>query len=285
MKITICSDLHLEFGDLDIHNTDQAEVLVLAGDICVAKDLRELDESQLPGFSNHRSERIHGFFQRACERWPSVIYVMGNHEHYHGDFATTVQHIRECLGYLANLYILDKECAFIGGIRFVGGTLWTDMNQEDEHTLYQIRSYMNDFRVVKDSRQPVHFRDGDGNFQTRIGSFSPESSVEYHKEMLELIDEQCNLDWKQVVVVGHHAPSKLSTHPRYKDEILVNGAYSSALDNFILDRPQIKLWVHGHTHEPFDYMLGGCRVVCNPRGYDGYEARADGFQPQTVEIL
>jgi hypothetical protein len=27
------------------------------------------------------------------------------------------------------------------------------------------------------------------------------------------------------------------------------------------------LWVHGHTHSPFDYQRGTCRVVSNPRGY------------------
>jgi len=25
--------------------------------------------------------------------------------------------------------------------------------------------------------------------------------------------------------------------------------------------------VHGHIHESFDYQVGNCRVVCNPRGY------------------
>jgi hypothetical protein len=87
-----------------------------------------------------------------------------------------------------------------------------------------------------------------------------------------------------VVVCGHHAPSKASTHPRYKSEILVNGAYSTNLDEFILDRRQIKLWTHGHTHETFDYMIGTTRIVCNPRGYDGYEDRADQFELKYVEV-
>jgi hypothetical protein len=284
MKITVCSDLHLEFGDLDLHNTDQAETLVLSGDVCVAKDLLALNDTELPGFSNFRSERLHGFFQRACEQWRHVVYVVGNHEHYHGDFAKTVPHLRECLGYLANLHILDKESVLLEDVRFVGGTLWTDMNGEDEHTLYAIRGVMNDFRVVKDSREPVYFRDGDGNFQTRTATFSPESAVEYHKEMLKLVEEQCALGWKKIVVVGHHAPSKMSTHPRYKSETLINGAYSSSLDEFILDHPEIRLWTHGHTHEEFDYCIGTTRVVCNPRGYDGHEIRASRFELVTVEI-
>jgi len=67
-------------------------------------------------------------------------------------------------------------------------------------------------------------------------------------------------------------------------DTLMNGAYSSSLDDFIVDHPQIKLWTHGHTHEDFDYMVGSTRIVCNPRGYDGYEDRADSFNLKYVEV-
>jgi hypothetical protein len=64
----------------------------------------------------------------------------------------------------------------------------------------------------------------------------------------------------------------------------MNGAYSTDLDNWILDRRQIKLWTHGHTHESFDYMIGTTRVVCNPRGYIDFETRADDFVLKYWEI-
>jgi hypothetical protein len=64
----------------------------------------------------------------------------------------------------------------------------------------------------------------------------------------------------------------------------MNGGYTSDLVEFILDRPQIKLWTHGHTHEQFDYMIGSTRVVCNPRGYDGYEDCADHFKLKFVDV-
>jgi hypothetical protein len=86
------------------------------------------------------------------------------------------------------------------------------------------------------------------------------------------------------VVVGHHAPSRASTHPKYRDEYHMNGAYSSDLCEFILDRRQIRLWTHGHTHEDFDYMIGTTRVMCNPRGYINYEERAETWQPKLIEI-
>jgi Icc-related predicted phosphoesterase len=88
----------------------------------------------------------------------------------------------------------------------------------------------------------------------------------------------------RVIVVGHHAPSRASTHPRYQGDHHLNGAYSSNLEEFILDRPEITLFTHGHTHEDFDYMIGATRIVCNPRGYLGYEARTASWQPRLIEL-
>ena len=89
---------------------------------------------------------------------------------------------------------------------------------------------------------------------------------------------------EKFVVAGHHSPSKLSTHPKYQDDQLMNGAYSSDLSEFILDHPQIKLWTHGHTHHEFDYMIGSTRIACNPRGYIGYEPQADDFKLKYLEV-
>jgi hypothetical protein len=168
---------------------------------------------------------------------------------------------------------------------FVGGTLWTDMNKEDSITLLQMKGMMNDFRCVNNSARKRQFRDLDGNTQFQASRFTPEDAVEDHKQMLGYLKVMLEGKHDQkFVVVGHHAPSKLSTHPRYADELIMNGGYSSDLSEFILDHPQIKLWTHGHTHEEFDYMIGTTRVVCNPRGYIKYEDRADNFKLKFVEV-
>jgi hypothetical protein len=123
-------------------------------------------------------------------------------------------------------------------------------------------------------------------FRTRPARFFPEDAVADHKKMLDYIRivYEGMPPWKQMVVVGHHTPSHVSCHPKYKDDQLMNGGYHSDLTEFILDRPGIKLWTHGHTHELFDYMISRTRVVCNPRGYDGYEAIADNFTLKVVEL-
>jgi hypothetical protein len=256
----------------------------LSGDICVAHDITQRDPYGVMG-PEYRSNRFHDFFQRCHARFPHVIYIVGNHEYYNGDFATAFAHLKDVLGYLPNLHVLEKESIMIGDVTFLCGTLWTDMNREDPDTLYRIRSYMNDFRIIKDSRHPVHYKDSEGHRHTRDGRFSPEATVEEHRAMLKFVKESIETNpTGKYVVVGHHAPSKASTHAQYADQTMVNGAYSSDLDQFILDRPQIKLWTHGHTHHEFDYMIGSCRVMCNPRGYDGYEQQAEQWKLKTVDI-
>jgi predicted phosphodiesterase len=286
MKIAVCSDIHLEFGEIELKNPGDVDVLILSGDICVAADILPFNETNLPGFANAKSEMIHEFFQNCCREFKHVVYVVGNHEHYHGDYLKTIPKLKEMLGYNVNLHILDKERVELNDVVFLGGTLWTDMNAEDPVTLAHIRGMMNDFRIVENSADVVHFRDNDGNSQTRTAKFTPQDAVVDHKAMLEFIDAQYKdiPPWKTVVVVGHHSPSKASTHPRYKREKLMNGGYSSDLNDFIIDRPGIKLWTHGHTHEDFDYMVGSCRIVCNPRGYIYYEDRADHFELKVVEV-
>lgn len=298
MKIAVCSDLHLEFGDLDLENTESADVLILGGDIFVAEDVKNfsyVDEQIMAATPSMlaRGERYYNFLKRCSERFPQVVLIMGNHEHYHGDYAETANVIRTMVGEMSNVHFLDKEWRIINGVLFYGGTLWTDMNGEDPETLRQIAYRMNDYRGVRNSAKKVQYRvpsldenNPDGwTFKERDANFTPEDSVVDHRAFLKGLDEVLALHPDlPTVVVGHHAPSKASTHPRYKNETLVNGAYSTNLDNFILDRRQIKLWTHGHTHEDFDYRIGTTRVVCNPRGYDGYEARADNFKLKYVEI-
>jgi hypothetical protein len=146
---------------------------------------------------------------------------------------------------------------------------------------------MNDFRVIQNSSVPVHFRTQEGEFKTRVGKFMPEDAVTEHvkmKEYIQVVTAMLGKNTNKYVVVGHHAPSRLSTHEMYAHDTIMNGGYSSDMEEFIKDRPQIRLWTHGHTHHPFDYMVGETRVICNPRGYIGYEPEASNFELVTVEV-
>jgi len=277
MKLYVTSDIHLEFGDLQLENRDDVDVLILSGDICVAKEVGLPDPNGL--MEGSRGQRVRDFFRRVSRDFPETVFVMGNHEHYHGDFAKTQSRLQEMLisEGLDNVHLLEKSTWEYKDYLFIGGTLWTDFNKNDALTLYHAKSMMNDFRGVKNSHASFY-------------KFIPEHALEDHMRMKNyiatVIDNRRAGGERsdRVIVVGHHSPSDLSVHPKYAHDNLMNGCYRSNLEEFILDRPEIRLWTHGHTHEDFDYEIGATRVVCNPRGYVGYEARADTWKPKLIEL-
>jgi predicted phosphodiesterase len=280
MKLYVTSDIHLEFGDCVIENTDNVDVLILSGDIMIAQDMHDHSEESLRagivteslGARQAQAVRFREFLTRCSDNFPHVIYVAGNHEFYNGKWPAGIDYLREECAKFPNVYFMENDSKTIDGYTFIGCTLWTDMNRGDPITLYHIAGMMNDYRIIRNS---------DHGFRR----LTPEDTALRHRTSLGYIQTiiEGRFDEK-FVVVGHMAPSKLSTHPRYADDTMMNGAYSSSLDDFIIDHPQIKLWTHGHTHEDFDYMVGSTRIVCNPRGYINYEERANTWQPKLVEI-
>src|ERR1700750_925935 len=102
MKIGILSDLHLSGDPLQLQQWPW-DVLVLAGDL-------------------GRPERAMTWARQApC---PTVL-VAGNHEYYGSDLSTTVATLK-ALALGSNVTVLEKESVRIGGIRFLGCTLWSD---------------------------------------------------------------------------------------------------------------------------------------------------------------
>jgi Icc-related predicted phosphoesterase len=261
MRIQIVSDLHLEFEDINIQNQNNADVLILSGDIMVASKVNK-QESEY-------GIRFRDFLKRCSFQFPHVIYIAGNHEFYSdGKFFQGIEELRAACGVHDNVYFLERDTKIIDDVVFVGGTLWTDMNKFDPLTLHAVRDMMNDYRATV-------------NDQAGYRRLKPADTCERHKQTVEyfkLILDQ-NKD-KKCVVVGHHTPSHQSCHEMYKADYIMNGAYHSDLSEMILDRPQIKLWTHGHTHHCFDYMIGETRVVCNPRGYVQFEDT--GWDPNMI---
>ena len=86
----------------------------------------------------------------------------------------------------------------------------------------------------------------------------------------------------KVVVVSHMAPHFESLEGRYKGSDL-DDAYASDLSDFIYEH-QPQLWCHGHVHASKDYMVGNTNVVCNPRGYVGYEVNRM-FEDDLIRVV
>jgi Icc-related predicted phosphoesterase len=236
--------------------------------------LKDLDKQ------SERGDTARNFFLRVSQAWPRTLCVMGNHEHYSGVFAKGTARFRTfCdIHHIANITLLDKESVVIDGYDFHGGTLWTDFNDMDTMTMHNATTAMNDYQGVKNSHDTVSWK------------FLPKHALRDHQKMRNYLQvvmdtyREAGRDDNRVVVITHHAPSRSSVHEKYAHDTLMNGNFYTDMDEFILANPQIQLWVHGHMHDPFDYSIGGTRVVCNPRGYVQYEQRAQDFEIKYMEL-
>ena len=234
------SDLHLEFGPMSTTGKG-GDVLILAGDILVAEHL-----ARGPDSPYQRQVGIYDdFFEWAFQAYKNVIMVMGNHEHYRGDFEKSADLIQ---ARWPTLHLLDNEHIDIGGQRFYGGTLWTDMAHGNPLSMMQVEQGMNDFKLIK----------------YKYRRFHPRNAIEQHLKFLENL-RACYEPG--MIVISHHAPSYQSVSQQYRGDPL-NAGYASDLDHIIITG-KIKAWVHGHMHATSDYMIGSTRICANPRGYAG----------------
>jgi len=255
MKVLVLSDLHLELGSpLVLPPRLEYDAVVLAGDI------------HSPGHKAvHWAQRVSVFGGKP------VVFVPGNHEFYGCTIdVELLEMLRVSAG--SNVHLLHRGDVVIGGVRFIGCTLWTDfqlgVRQSDGTTasnigqsLLEASRCMNDFRLIEVQAPAVRQQRG----RTLRRLLRPEDTLAMH-----WIDR----DWLRraleepfdgpTVVVTHHAPSRGSVAERYAAD-WVTPAFVSDLPSTFFKVPV--LWVHGHTHSPFDYQQGACRVVSNPRGY------------------
>jgi len=234
MKLNILSDLHLNCGALEIPCND-ADVVILAGDIARPQEA----VSWALGFAK------------------PVLYVPGNHEYYGGSIAGAADELKQlCAG--TNIRFLDNDQVIIKGVRYLGSTLWTDFmlwtdGEQRSLAMQEAQRFMRDFSIIHvDEPVPRLFTPDDAAALCRADARWLESRLaEPHAG--------------PTVVITHHAPSRQSIHSRFAGSLL-NGCFVSDLQH-LADGQRAQLWVHGHTHDSFDYLLNGTRVVCNPRGY------------------
>ena len=236
MKLNILSDLHLSCGLLEIPDTD-ADVVILAGDI--ARPAQAIEWAS--GFDK------------------PVLYVPGNHEFYGGSLAGTVSELKRlCQG--TQIQVLDSETVVIHGVRFLGTTLWTDFllfgpGEERTAAMAQAQNFMRDFKKI---------RVNDEGLPEQL--FTAAASAALCQAQAGWLAQQLARPHAgPTVVITHHAPSKQSIHLRFSGSPL-NACFVSDLEH-LAHAAGPQLWIHGHTHDGFDYRIGTTRVVSNPRGY------------------
>ncbi len=254
-KLLVMSDLHIEFGALSVPKVD-ADVAVLAGDIHIGSEASRWAS---------RLSRTLGM---------PVVLIAGNHEFYGSrgrpghDYGRIIAALRaNAAAGPGHVAFLERETAVVGGVRFIGCTLWTDFEVygDAKEAMRQAEKDMNDFLIIA----------------SRSGNrFTPQDARDEFLAALQfLVAELAKPFAGPTVVVTHHLPSLKSVAPEYEGDVL-NAAYASNLDAFV-EASGASLWLHGHTHSSCDYTIGATRVLCNPRGYHDF-ALNPRFDPALV---
>lgn len=232
MKIQILSDLHLEFETM-VPEKPQVDFVILAGDIHM---------------------KHHGVSWAKKHFSCPVVYVAGNHEHYGNSLGRTPRKMKEAAEG-SNVHVLHNESLILDGVRILGATLWTDYRLTGNQPLAQFDAMqiITDFKSIRTR-----------SFQ----KIRPWDVLEEHMAARRFLEDTLATPFTgKTVVVTHHAPSIRSIHERYRgDKGHLSASYASDMERFLGDA-SAALWVHGHTHDSFDYDAYGTRVVCNPRGY------------------
>jgi hypothetical protein len=199
------------------------------------------------------------FFRRVSEQFPKVIYLAGNHEHYHGDVNETWNILHENLNQFSNIICGDKIVTAIDDVLFLGTTLWTDFDNNNPNSIMSANMGMNDFRIITNGYR----------------TFQAQDAYEIHQQDKEFLLENLAYytDVKTKIVITHHLPSFQAIAPGFRDSRL-NGAYASDLDQFMNDW-KVNYWIHGHSHPPLNMMVGDTRLLRKPRGYVGHEHSHD----------
>lgn len=253
MKLWIVSDIHLEFGEPFLQTPPNGvDVMVCAGDVAIkgiVNGLRSL--------------------AKTFARQIPVVVVAGNHDLYGASLEESVRDAREYASGLPNLHFLENDACEIDGVRFVGGTLWTDFRLYGRNptvAMSYAQSGMNDFKKIKLSKRP--FR-----------KFRPLDAYHKHIETRNFIETELreHAGKNTTVVVTHHAPSPRSVGLGFRHDPL-SACYASDMEDLLCEvGPAV--WVHGHLHHRNDYRLANTRVVSNARGYPQEET---GFDPNLV---
>lgn len=272
MKVAYASDLHVDvlyYSDPDYTksmldsisvNSENADVLILAGDLIEAKVALSSPESSYAPLAT----MFETFLSNAAASYSNVLYVLGNHEHYHGCIDKTLIKMREKY---PQITFLENDSVTINDVNFFGATMWTRVSPADE---WFVQQGMNDYRLITtvnaNGYRKLRVRDTVGIHQNSAGLL--ESWLIAHRG-------------QKNVVITHHAPTYEAIQEKYRQFSSINAAYYTSFDSLMFDL-DVNVWVFGHTHAKNSFEIGNTTVISNPCGYAGvenvYEFKLDYFE-------
>ena len=240
MKLHTLSDIHNEHGKFNIPFIER-DVLIIAGDY---------------NYAMNGVEEI-----KAHAKHSPVILVLGNHDFYGHSIQEVIDFWNNIE--IENFYFLNNSSVVINNIEFIGTTLFPSFNKENPITINVCRDAISDYKGQI-------FRD-----KTKQSKFSPTEAAYLGKIDKEYLKGKLsNENNMKQIVISHYLPTYESVHPRYQGgdfNYHLSGAFVSDCEDIINYTPPA-LWIHGHTHDSFNYKLGECQIVCNPRGYESINA-------------
>jgi Icc-related predicted phosphoesterase len=207
------------------------------------------------------AKQMESVYRWCSDNYRQTAIVFGNHEYYHGHAAYVEETAKNVIAKLPNVYLLNPgfSMPLDNGKRMYGGTLWYPKN---DITRFSWDQWSDCFAT-------------EGLTLTMLDEH-------YQKLTQYLFDNVKHGD----VVMTHMSPSRKSVAPAFVGNPW-NCFFHNDLEELIhITKPA--LWIHGHTHSHFDYLIGNypntTRVICNPLGYK-FKEEQSGFDPVlTVNI-
>lgn len=236
MKLQLLSDLHMEMTGLLPLAGNQADALILAGDIHVG------------------TAGLKWAVEQAEIRQKPVFYVAGNHEFYHQEYWTLMDEMRAIDESHPLVHFMERDQIVIGNVRFLGTTLWTDYmstgKAEQAVNMTLMQRALNDHRLIQ--------------FGDEL--FRPEHALLLHELAVDWLQQKLAEPFDgRTVVITHHGPSLECLHPQFGNNFIGSG-FISDLDELVR---QADVWCYGHTHSCLDLAVGQCRLISNQKGYPG----------------
>jgi len=234
---TLC-DLHTEQNGLDeplrcVREVTEppCDVLVLAGDIATHENLEDF-----VAVAAEASVRVRR----------GVVIVLGNHDCYGTTIDNAAKQAKRAVAKLSNVFVLHRDTVTLGGVRFLGCTLWSRPSPK-------VGSDFADFRAILTE---------DGAFATADDlAIAHATDLHWLRRSLANCHESC-------VVVTHHPPSLACLPSKCRRSSLASAFASECgiLGNARLTR-KVRTWVIGHSHQSIDTTMFGVRMIGNPLGY------------------
>jgi len=273
-KIWFGSDFHYErYGNLveialnkdDFPAQAPFDYMVFAGDIT---------------HSTHIPALLKGIYQKTGV---PILYTPGNHEFWDGvkhkwTFQDQLDYMQEAIGAIEGVTLLYNE-----------GFDIPDTN----YSIFMSPWFTNLVDYEDFDRKGNRVIHPQSHIQDCIGDYSrtywkrdvflkAENHVQLNNEAVHALGCWLEKDvlskGRTPIIATHFGPSRKSAHRDFPMRDIVASYFNTNyLDEPGYIWPKGTTWIHGHTHQNLDYMIGDVRVVTNQFGYKGESETNDSY--------